>query len=139
MDSNCGKVFSGEKGDKSNSPFINLARKFEGKYTNYNLEIEGRNLDFTIDEYYSTNPNNTKTFIQDFVDRYGHRQCLRIVGLPDSEIYQPHLAFARIVLSVGGSNRDECMVHIGLEHRDHGFVDADAVASYHAYQQYKTV
>ena len=56
-DDKCGKIFSGEAGDKSNTPFINLARKFEGKYTNYNLEKEGRNLDFTIDEYYSTNPN----------------------------------------------------------------------------------
>ena len=63
---NCGKVFSGEKGDKSDSPFINLARKFEGKYTNYDLEREGINLDFTIDEYYATN-NGTQTFITNFI------------------------------------------------------------------------
>ena len=77
-DDNCGKVFSGEKGDKSNSPFINLARKFEGKYTNYDLEKEGRNLDFTIDEYYSTNPNNTRTFIQDFI---GNDKDIKFIAL----------------------------------------------------------
>lgn len=66
-DKNCGKIFSGEPGDKSNSPFIGLARKFEGKYTNYNLEKEGINLDFTIDEYYADNANNTKEFIKKFV------------------------------------------------------------------------
>ena len=65
-DNNCGKVFSGEKGDQSDSPFINLARKFEGKYTNYDLEREGINLDFTIDEYYATN-NGTQTFITNFI------------------------------------------------------------------------
>ena len=77
-DDKCGKIFSGEKGDKSKTSFINLARKFEGKYTNYNLEIEGRNLDFTIDEYYSTNPNNTKTFIQDFV---GNDKDIKFIAL----------------------------------------------------------
>ena len=77
-DDNCGKIFSGEKGDKSKSPFINLARKFEGKYTNYNLEKEGRNLDFTIDEYYSTNPNNTRTFIQDFI---GNDKDIKFIAL----------------------------------------------------------
>ena len=77
-DDKCGKIFSGETGDKSNTPFINLARKFEGKYTNYNLEKEGRNLDFTIDEYYSTNPNNTKTFIQDFI---GNDKDIKFIAL----------------------------------------------------------
>ena len=65
--SNCGKVFSGEKGDKSNSPFIGLARKFEGKYSYYDLEKKGFNLDFTIDEYYAPNSNNTKEFIKKFI------------------------------------------------------------------------
>ena len=77
-DDKCGKIFSGEIGDKSNTPFINLARKFEGKYTNYNLEKEGRNLDFTIDEYYSTNPNNAKTFIQDFI---GNDKDIKFIAL----------------------------------------------------------
>ena len=77
-DNNCGKVFSGEKGDQSDSPFINLARKFEGKYTNYDLEKEGINLDFTIDEYFSTNSNNTRTFIQQFV---GNDKDIKLIAL----------------------------------------------------------
>ena len=77
-DNNCGKIFSGEKGDKSNSPFINIARKFEGKYTRYDLEKEGRNLDFTIDEYYAPNVNNTKKFIKQFV---GNDNDIKFIAL----------------------------------------------------------
>ena len=77
-DSNCGKVFAGEKGDKSDSPFIGIARKFEGKYTNYDLEKEGINLDFTIDEYYSPNGNNTQDFIRQFV---GEDKDIKFIAL----------------------------------------------------------
>ena len=66
-DKKCGKIFSGAKGDKSNSPFIGLARPFEGKYSKYNLEKQGINLDFTIDEYYAPNSNNTREFIKEFI------------------------------------------------------------------------
>ena len=58
----CGASFTGELGDISDASRINFARRFEGKYSNYNLVKEGINLDFTIDEYYQST-NSTKDFI----------------------------------------------------------------------------
>ena len=63
----CGSAFQRSTGDISNSSRIEFARRFEGKYSSYNLVKEGQNLDFTIDEYYSENPNNTKNYIKEFV------------------------------------------------------------------------
>ena len=77
-DKKCGKIFSGATGDKSNSPLIDLARPFEGKYSNYNLEKQGINLDFTIDEYYETRPNNTKEFIKEFI---GNDKDIKFIAL----------------------------------------------------------
>ena len=58
----CGAAFTTERGDISNASRVEFARRFEGKYSSYNLVREGINLDFTIDEYYSTT-NSTKDFI----------------------------------------------------------------------------
>ena len=63
----CGEAFSNPKGDVSNTSRIEFARRFEGKYSSYNLVKEGINLDFTIDEYYEDSTNNTKTFIPHFI------------------------------------------------------------------------
>lgn len=63
----CGSSFSNSVGDVSNASRIEFARRFEGKYSSYNLVKEGINLDFTIDEYYDVRPNNTKEYIQEFV------------------------------------------------------------------------
>ena len=61
----CGSAFSNSVGDVSNSSRIEFARRFEGKYSSYNLVKEGINLDFTIDEYYdNTNSNSTQNFIK---------------------------------------------------------------------------
>ena len=59
----CGASFIREKGDITNASKIEFARRFEGKYSSYNLVKEGINLDFTIDEYYA-NINSTKDFIE---------------------------------------------------------------------------
>ena len=59
----CGSSFLRKAGDISNASRLEFARRFEGKYSSYNLVKEGVNLDFTIDEYYS-NINDTKTFIE---------------------------------------------------------------------------
>jgi len=58
----CGASFIRETGDITNTSWINFARRFEGKYSSYNLVKEGTNLDFTIDEYYAST-NSTKDFI----------------------------------------------------------------------------
>ena len=58
----CGASFTREIGDITNASMIEYARRFEGKYSSYNLVKEGINLDFTIDEYYA-NTNCTKDFI----------------------------------------------------------------------------
>ena len=63
----CGSSFSNSVGDVSNASRIEFARRFEGKYSSYNLVKEGINLDFTIDEYYDERPNNTKEYIREFV------------------------------------------------------------------------
>ena len=63
----CGEAFSNPKGDVSNTSRIEFARRFEGKYSSYNLVKEGINLDFTIDEYYEDSTNNTKAFIPHFI------------------------------------------------------------------------
>ena len=63
----CGEAFSNSKGDVSNTSRIEFARRFEGKYSSYNLVKEGINLDFTIDEYYEDSTNNTRTFIPHFI------------------------------------------------------------------------
>jgi len=59
----CGASFIRERGDITNASKIEFARRFEGKYSSYNLVKEGINLDFTIDEYYA-NINSTKDFIE---------------------------------------------------------------------------
>ena len=58
----CGISFSREIGDITNASGVDFARRFEGKYSSYNLVKEGINLDFTIDEYYQST-NSTKDFI----------------------------------------------------------------------------
>jgi len=63
----CGASFTREIGDVSNASRINFARRFEGKYSSYNLVKEGINLDFTIDEYYA-NINSTYDFIKAFIE-----------------------------------------------------------------------
>ena len=74
----CGASFSRSEGDISNASRIEFARRFEGKYSSYNLVKEGINLDFTIDEYYENNPNNTQTFIQEFI---GNDDDIKFVAL----------------------------------------------------------
>ena len=75
----CGSAFSNSKGDKSNASRIEFARRFEGKYSSYNLVKEGINLDFTIDEYYEEdNTNNTKNYIKEFV---GNDDDIKFIAL----------------------------------------------------------
>ena len=75
---NCGSAFSNSVGDVSNSSRIEFARRFEGKYSSYNLVKEGINLDFTIDEYYQENENNTKNYIREFV---GNDDDIKFIAL----------------------------------------------------------
>ena len=63
---NCGEAFSNSKGDVSNSSRIEFARRFEGKYSSYNLVKEGTNFDFTIDEYYASS-DSAKDYIETFI------------------------------------------------------------------------
>ena len=74
----CGLAFSNSVGDVSNSSRIEFARRFEGKYSSYNLVKEGINLDFTIDEYYQENENNTKNYIREFV---GNDDDIKFIAL----------------------------------------------------------
>jgi hypothetical protein len=74
----CGYSFISTEGDISNVSRIEFARKFEGKYASYNLVKEGINLDFTIDEYYASIPNNTKAFIEEFV---GNDDDIKFIAL----------------------------------------------------------
>ena len=74
----CGSAFQRRKGDISNSSRIEFARRFEGKYSSYNLVKEGQNLDFTIDEYYQDIQNNTQNYIRDFV---GNDDDIKFIAL----------------------------------------------------------
>ena len=76
---NCGSAFSNSVGDVSNSTHLNLARRFEGKYSSYNLVKEGTNLDFTIDEYYDNSKNNsTQQYITSFI---GNDDDIKFIAL----------------------------------------------------------
>ena len=74
----CGSSFSNTEGDISNASRIEFARRFEGRYSSYNLVKEGINLDFTIDEYYENQPNNTQNYIQEFV---GNDDDIKFIAL----------------------------------------------------------
>ena len=74
----CGSAFSNSEGNISNASRIEFARRFEGKYSSYNLVKEGINLDFTIDEYYASNTNNTKAFINEYI---GNDDDIKFIAL----------------------------------------------------------
>ena len=77
-DKKCGRLFNEVNERESKAAFAFLARRFEGKYSSYDLENEGKNLDFTIDEYYASNTNNTKAFINEYI---GNDDDIKFIAL----------------------------------------------------------